>query len=115
VRSALATLEKVDGAVRLVLVPKAVERIGIRTVSVEALVSGGDQRTAIPYGALIYDTKGEAFVYTNPAPLTFVRHSLRVEAIQGDRVILADGPPAGASVVSVGASQLLGIELGVGL
>jgi hypothetical protein len=115
VHDALAKLEKVDGAVHVVLVPKAVERIGIKTAAVESLVAGGVQRTAMPYGALVYDTTGEAFAYTNPAPLTFVRHSLRVAAIQGDRVILADGPPAGASVVTVGASQLLGIELGVGL
>jgi hypothetical protein len=115
VHDALAKLEKVDGAVRVVLVAKAVERIGIKTAAVETLVAGGVRRTSIPYGALIYDTKGEAFAYTNPAPLTFVRHSLRVAAIQGDRVILTEGPAAGASVVTVGASQLLGIELGVGL
>lgn len=69
----------------------------------------------MPYSALIYDTKGETFAYTNPTPLTFIRHTVRVQAIQGDRVFLAEGPPAGSAVVTVGASQLLGIELGVGL
>jgi hypothetical protein len=111
----LAKLENVNGIDRVVLVPKAVERIGIVTAPVGTVATGGGQRAVIPYSALIYDTKGAAFVYTNPAPLTFVRHSLRVEAIQGDRVILAEGPPAGVSVVTVGATQLLGIELGVGL
>ena len=111
---ALAKLENVNGVVQVVLVPKAVERIGIATAPVGTLAGDG-QRTVVPYSALIYDTKGAAFVYTNPAPLTFVRHSLRVEAIQGDRVILAEGPQAGVSVVTVGATQLLGIELGVGL
>ena len=110
----LAKLENVNGVVQVVLVPKAVERIGIATAPVGTLATGGGQRTVIPYSALIYDTKGAAFVYTNPAPLTFVRQSLLVEAIQGDRVILAEGPQAGVSVVTVGATQLLGIELGVG-
>jgi hypothetical protein len=110
----LAKLENVNGVVQVVLVPKAVQRIGIATAPIGTLATGGGQRTVIPYSALIYDTKGAAFVYTNPAPLTFVRQSLRVETIQGDRVILAEGPPAGVSVVTVGATQLLGIELGVG-
>lgn len=111
----LAKLENVNGVVQVVLVPKAVQRIGIVTAPVETLATGGGQRSVIPYSALIYDTKGATFVYTTQSPLTFVRHGLRVEAIQGDRVIVAEGPPPGVSVVTVGATQLLGIELGVGL
>jgi multidrug efflux pump subunit AcrA (membrane-fusion protein) len=113
-QSPLAKLTKVDGTVRVVLVPKAVERIGIETAPVRDLATGGGRSTVIPYSALVYDTNGETFVYTNPAALTYVRHSVRVQTIQGDHVALADGPPAGAVIVTVGATQLLGIELGIG-
>jgi hypothetical protein len=112
--SPVAKIEQVAGSTRVVLVPKAADRIGIKTTPVLEVVTGGRQSRVIPYSALIYDTKGDTFAYTNPAPLTFVRHSVRVQAIHGDQVVLAEGPPAGAAVVTVGASQLLGIELGVG-
>jgi hypothetical protein len=68
----------------------------------------------IPYSALVYDTKGDTFTYTNPAPLTFFRHAVQVQAVRGNDVVLMQGPAVGAAVVTVGASQLLGIELGIG-
>lgn len=106
---------RVDGAVNLViLVPKAVERIGIKTEPVREVVIEGRRSKAVSYAALVYDTRGDTFVYTNPASLTYARRGVRLKSITGDLVVLADGPPAGAAVVTVGASQLLGIELGIG-
>jgi multidrug efflux pump subunit AcrA (membrane-fusion protein) len=63
---------------------------------------------------VIYDAKGAAWVYTNPQALTFVRQSITVDYAEGDVVVVRDGPPAGMSVVTEGASQLTGIEFGVG-
>jgi hypothetical protein len=111
----VAAMQQVDGLTNIVLVAQAAERIGIKTTPVLQIMVDGRPSAVIPYSALIYDTSGDTFAYTNPAPLTFVRHVVRVQAIQGDQVVLAEGPPAGAAVVSIGASQLLGIELGVGL
>jgi hypothetical protein len=33
-----------------------------------------------------------------------------VETIEGDRVILADGPASGTALVTVGAAELMGVE-----
>ncbi len=85
-------------------------RIGIQTVLVRSATGGG----VVPYSALIYDTKGDPFVYTSPAPLVFVRQAVRVAAIIGDQLVLSGGPQPGTPVVTIGASQLLGIELGIG-
>jgi hypothetical protein len=64
----------------------------------------------IPYSALVYDPHGVTWTYTNPEPLTFVRHCVEVEFIEGDRAVLRTGPPTGTVVVTVGAALLLGIE-----
>jgi hypothetical protein len=42
--------------------------------------------------------------------LTFVRHALEVEAIEGNEAILSEGPPAGTLVVTVGTAELYGAE-----
>ena len=107
-------LAKIDqaagGLARITLEPKAAQRIGIVTVPVR--VAAGER--LIPYSALIYDDKGDTFTYVADAGSVFVRYVVRVKQIRGDQVVLAEGPPAGVSVVSVGATQLRGIELGIG-
>jgi hypothetical protein len=103
-----AKLEETDqkGIMRVVLEARAVERIGLQTTQV--VEEAG--RKVIPYGAIMYDTKGDTWTFTNPQPLTFVRHKVVVENIEGDRVTLSEGPPAGTTVVTVGATELMGAE-----
>jgi len=103
-----AKLEETDqkGIMRIVLEARAVERIGLQTT----LVVEENGRRVVPYGAIMYDTKGETWTFTNPQPLTYVRHKVVVEDIEGDRVTLAEGPPAGTTVVTVGATELMGAE-----
>lgn len=84
-------------------------------VRVELVLAGsGMRRTVIPYSAVIYDLHGETWVYTAPAPLTFVRERVEIHYIDGDNAILARGPSAGTQIVSVGVAELYGTELGVG-
>ena len=84
-------------------------------VLVELTLEGsGAQRKVIPYGAVIYDLYGETWVYTNPEPLVFVRHPIRVDYIEGDLAVLWEGPPAGTAVATVGVAELFGTEFGVG-
>jgi len=94
------------GIMRVVLEAQAVERIGLQTTHVVA--EGG--RLMLPYGAIMYDTKGQTWTFTNPEPLTYVRHKVVVEDIEGDRVTLSEGPPAGTTVVTIGATELMGAE-----
>ena len=85
------------------------KKIGLKT----AVIRRDDGQKVMPYDALLYDSKGRAFAYTSPKPLTFVRKEIKVERKDGDRVVLAEGPPAGTRVVTTGADEVYGTEVGV--
>ena len=119
-----AHVEKVEGTElnRLTLTARAAERIGIQTATVRdappsarRAASGNEmQRKVVPYAAVIYGLNGETWVYISPEPLLFVRQPVSVDYIEGDTVVLSDGPPLGTVVVTAGAAELFGIEFGVG-
>ena len=67
----------------------------------------------MPYAALIYDGQGVTWVYTNAKPLTFLRAKVVVDRVEGDVVLLSDGVLPGTAVVTVGATQVYGAELGI--
>jgi hypothetical protein len=71
-------------------------------------------RLVVPYGAVLYDSKGDTWVYTSPQPLVFVRHHITIDYIRGDQAVLLAGPPVGTRIVTVGAAELLGTEFEVG-
>src|SRR4026209_2403229 len=102
-----STLEEIDGSdlKRVILTQKAAERINLQTVPVSGLV--------VPYSAVIYDTEGNTWIYTNPAPLTFVRASIVIDRIEGDQAVLSQGLDSGTAVVTLGVSELYGAETGV--
>jgi len=106
-------LEAVPGSPlkRVVVTQKAAQRLDIQTGQITTSPSG---KLIAPYRALQYDTEGRPWVYINPEPLSFVRHRVTVERIEGDNVTLADGPPAGTPVVTIGVAELYGAERGVG-
>jgi hypothetical protein len=79
-----------------------------------SLAGSGAKRTVVPYSALIYDSRGQTWVYTSPSPRTFVRQKVEVDQIQGDTGVLSDGPVVGTAVASVGAAELYGTEFKVG-
>src|SRR5262247_917190 len=95
-----------EGIMKVVLEEKAVDRIGIQTAQVVAQGSN----LVVPYGPILYDTKGDTWTFTNPAPLTYVRAKIVVENVEGDGAILSQGPPAGTTIVTVGAAELMGAE-----
>jgi hypothetical protein len=102
-----ATLEEIDGSKlkRVILTEKAAERIDLQTVPVSGNV--------VPYAAVIYDTEGNTWVYTNPAPLTFVRASIVIDHIDGDQAFLLQGLESDAPIVTVGVAEIYGAETGV--
>jgi len=73
----------------------------------------GTWRIIIPYSAVIYDVNGDAWVYTNPEPLVFIRQSVSIDYIEGDLAFLTEGSSAGTNVVTVGGAELYGAETGV--
>jgi len=110
-----AKIEKGENGInRVTLTEKAAQRLAIQTSPLVEEQIGGAQRKVIPYTALIYDLQGKTWMYTSPAPLTFVRQAITVERIDGDKVLLADGPPAGTAVVTVGVPELYGADTGIG-
>ena len=104
----------VKGIMKLTLEDRAVTRLGLATRPVTEQVVTLHGRTAsrkvVPYGAIMYDTKGETWTYTNPEPRVYVRERVVVEDIQGDQVFLAEGPETGTTIVHVGAPELMGAE-----
>jgi hypothetical protein len=111
-----ALLEKTDDPAinRVVLVEKAAQRLDIQTADVREEQVGGAQHMVVPYAAVIYGNEGETWMYTSPEPLKFVRVAINIDHIEGDKVVLVDGPPAGTKVVTVGVAELYGIDTGIG-
>lgn len=86
---------------------------GQRVLIELALSGSGTPRKVVPYSAVLYDVSGNTWVYTNPEPLVFVREPIVVDYIEGDLVVLLEGPSLGTPVVTVGAAELFGAETGV--
>jgi hypothetical protein len=109
-----AVLERTDttGVSRVVLSQSAAERLNIRTAPVTSVRLSRRPRVAIPYRAVLYDTNGDAWTYTSPEPLVFVREDVEVARVKGGKAILARGPPVGTAVVTVGEVELWGVEYG---
>jgi hypothetical protein len=107
-----STLEPVKGNEDLQLVTfteEGAKRVDLQTAAVRR--SGA--RKVVPYAALIYDPEGKTYVYTSPKPLEYLRAEVKVDRIEGDRVLVSRGPPAGTRVVTVGAAEVYGTELEV--
>jgi hypothetical protein len=109
-----ASLEDVPGQpdIKLItLTDEAMERIGLETaeVKVQTGADGATQRV-VPFASLIYDPEGATFVYVNDEHAQFMRAPVTVVRINGDDVLVSDGPSAGDTVVTVGAAQLYGVE-----
>ena len=101
-------LEAVEGqeVLRVVLTEAATEHIGIETTPVEQRGSN----LVVPNGAVYLDSHGEFWVYTNPETLVYVRAPIEIVEETSTEAILADGPPAGTQVVTVGVPELYGAE-----
>jgi hypothetical protein len=120
------------------LTAKAAERLGIKTAKVAEdtgidarpvanIAAGGNlmlagtavapeikTRKYVPYGAVLYDLDGTTWVYTNSAPLAYVRQPIRIDYIVGDKATLLEGPAVGTVVVTEGSIELFGAEFKVG-
>jgi hypothetical protein len=104
-----AKITKLAGGVnQITLTADAARRIDVKTAAVRS--EGGE--TVIPYAAVLYDPNGATWTYVNPKPLVFVRADITVKDITGDNAILTKGPAPGTSVVTLGATELWGVEYG---
>jgi hypothetical protein len=108
-----AKVEHMKGAepTRVTLTEDAAKRLDLQTAVSRDVEVRGSMRHVIPYSAILYDTEGNTWTYTSPEPLVFVRHSIKVDFIDGEMAVLSEGLPAGTNVVTVGAEELYGSEL----
>lgn len=95
---------------RLTLSESAAERLNVQTATVEL---AGDGRV-VPSAAVIIDTTGTYWVYTNPEPLVFVRQEIDPVHEEGLEAFFENGPESGTSVVTIGVPELYGAEFGIG-
>ena len=102
-----STLEEIEGSElkRVILTEKAAERIGVQAVEVDGMT--------VPYAAVVYDTEGGTWVYTNPSALAFERVQVIIDRIEGDTAFLAERLETDAPVITVGVMEIYGSETGV--
>jgi hypothetical protein len=108
-----AHTERVKGTniVRVVMTASAVRRIGVRTMPV-ARDGAAAGHTLIPAEAVLYDPDGATWAYTRPKLDVFQRVDIDVAGIDGRSAVLVRGPPVGTAVVTVGATEIWGVEYG---
>jgi len=105
-------LEPIKGSAhqRVTFTDEGAERVGLKTAPIRR---GSGHQVVVPYAALIYDPEGKTYVYKSHKRPSFVRAEVQVDRIDGDRVLLSRGPPAGTRVVTVGAAEVYGAELDI--
>lgn len=108
-------LDKMDGSnFNLVtLTQKTAQRLVLETGKVTEEQIAGAKRLVVPYSSLIYGLHGENWVYVSPQPLSFHRAEVNVDYIEGDNVILVDGPAVGTEIATSAVAQLYGVDTGV--
>jgi hypothetical protein len=102
---------------RVIFTENAMKRIDIQTGQVREVPihhSKEINRIVVPYSSVIYGPHGQTWVYTSPEPRTFVRHQINVDFIEGEMVVLNDGPAVGTEIATVGAAEMYGAEFGLG-
>jgi hypothetical protein len=98
-----------DKPARIILTDEAVDRVALQTTEVKAL--GKD--LTVDHAALVFDKAGKPWLFTVVGPRTYVRAAVTIKEVQDNVMTLSAGPPAGTQVVTVGAIELWGAELGI--
>jgi len=103
-----AELEPIKGTdlQRVIFDAQAAERVGLQTAPIRQNGEG----KIMPYSALIYTSDGNTYAYRSPEPLTYVRQEVKIDRVDGDSVVLSEGPPAGTQVVTVGTAEVYGTD-----
>lgn len=66
----------------------------------------------VPWGAIVYDLDGGAWVYEQKEPGVYRRQRVQVRYVTSGTAVLASGPAAGVNIVTEGAEELFGAETG---
>lgn len=104
------TVDPATGLKRVTFTAEGASRADIQTAPVKQ--SGA--MLEVPSAAVIYDNKGTTLVYVALDPLTYQRETVVLVVDDGRIAKLSRGPKVGTQVVTTGANQVWGAELGVG-
>jgi multidrug efflux pump subunit AcrA (membrane-fusion protein) len=83
-------------------------------VAVTVRQKGEEESLTLPWSAVLHDIHGGRWVYERVEPGRFVRRRVEVRFVSAGIAVLESGPPVGAEVVTAGAAELFGSELGFG-
>src|SRR4029077_9416548 len=77
------------------------------------LALGADQENLVtPYSAIVTDINGGTWVYENVSENKFVRRRVQVKYVVDSTAVLKTGPAVNAKIVTAGAAELFGTEMG---
>jgi membrane fusion protein, heavy metal efflux system len=68
----------------------------------------------VPWSAVVFDVHGGTWVYEQLGPRTYARQRVQVRYVTGGTAVLDWGPRLTKPVVTVGAQELFGTEVGFG-
>ena len=110
-----SVVEDIEGSdfSRVTFTERAMERIGVQTAAVIE-INDSPPKKVVPYSALLYGPEGQTWVYTSPQSRVFVRYTVDVDYIEGDKVFLNDGPSVGTLVATIGVAEIYGAEFEMG-
>lgn len=85
-------------------------------LAAEVPLSGAGPVVVIPWAAVLHDLNGATWVYLRVGPGRYRRARVEVQRVAGELAVLDPhgAPPPGAEVVTDGAAELYGAELGMG-
>ncbi len=83
-------------------------------VGVELVMQDAAENLVVPAASLLYDIYGGTWVYEAVTENQFERRRVQPLFTDGERAVLATGPPPGTQVVVNGAAELYGTEFGAG-
>ena len=83
-------------------------------IGVSIPLIGEAESLTLPWSAVIHDIHGGTWVYEHEktAEHTYSRRRVVVQFVRDDLAVLASGPAVGTKVVTAGATELFGIEVG---
>ncbi len=95
------------------LPPTATRRPGER-VAVFLSTNQTADVLVVPFSAVVFDAIGGAWIYVEKAEHVYERRRVDISRIEENFAVLARGPAASTRIVRAGASELFGVEFGVG-
>jgi membrane fusion protein, heavy metal efflux system len=94
--------------------PRGTTRRPGERVTVLLPTTRNDGALVVPWSSVVFDAVGGAWVYVQKTEHAYERRRVDLARVEGDLAVLARGPSPGVQVVRAGASELFGVEFGVG-